>query len=540
MLVAAKARMPTVCKSEVHESEAPVDVLPAGTVIDARYRITGLLGSGAVGHVYRAEEMTTRRSVALKMLRGDAAHHRELRDRLEREAFATAYAAHPNCVRIEELGTSGDGRLYLVMEHLEGISLAGLIGREQRLPIGRALRIAAHVLRGLSHAHGAGVLHRDLKPDNVFLARVNGDEDFAKILDFGLAKLVGEAGSGQPQLTAAGIVMGTPTYMPPEIITGQLDARSDLYSVSVMLFEMIAGRPPFFARSLQDVIKKHVKAPVPRFADVAPDVGVPAAVEAVIRRGLAKQPDARFATAAAYLGAVETLLSDPSVRAETNADTLMFIAPPTEAPPAPAQTPEPAAITVEPAVAPPPPALPPLPRARAAHAGEAGPMPAPGGLARLRASKRLIAAAIAGSLLLLGLILAVTSDSDEGAAMAGGNALIPTAPAGSQQAVIAAWDRAGLDPGGFGPVDGSRLGGDCTSGAIRGVEVTLCEFDDDTSAHKAKSRARKLIGSAKGKAIAHGSLLLAVADRMRADSAAETMAVIAAVFEKTPTHARNN
>jgi serine/threonine protein kinase len=197
------------------------------------------------------------------------------------------------------------------MELLEGEPLSEVLMRERRLDVQRALHIAAHVLRGLAHAHGQGVVHRDVKPENVFLVKKAEDPDFAKLLDFGLAKLIGDAQAGQENLTRAGFAIGTPTYMAPEWFTmepgSEIDGRADLYSLSVALFEMIAGSPPFSSERKGEVLRMHVTKPVPRLREIAPSVDVPREVEELIRRGLAKEPGKRIASATDYLQAVEAV-----------------------------------------------------------------------------------------------------------------------------------------------------------------------------------------------------------------------------------------
>ncbi|HZJ72368.1 MAG TPA: serine/threonine-protein kinase, partial [Planctomycetota bacterium] len=178
-----------------------------GTVIDKRYQITGLLGRGGMGSVYRAEHVRLKRQVALKLLHPEFGRIAELAKRFEREAFATGRIDHPNIVTVSDFGELEDGTLYLVMELLDGRSLADVLERERKLSPRRSLHITRHVLRGLGHAHKAGVVHRDIKPENVLLVEHAGDADFAKLLDFGIAKLIGEAADHDAgdKLTQAGV-----------------------------------------------------------------------------------------------------------------------------------------------------------------------------------------------------------------------------------------------------------------------------------------------------------------------------------------------
>ncbi len=279
-----------------------------GIVIDKRYRITGVLGRGGMGSVYRAEHVHLKRLVALKLLHGALGKVPEIRARFEREAFAAGRIAHPNCITASDFGELDDGSLYMVMELADGESLGNLIDREGRMPPLRALRIIRHVLCGLSHAHGYGVVHRDIKPDNIIVGPRDGDPDYARLLDFGIAKLLGqaEAEEGGERLTQAGVTFGTPVYMSPEQAFGSaIDPRSDLYSLTVVLYELLTGRPPFVAADHIAVLSMHASKRVPPLASRVTEGRFPPALEALIQRGLAKSPEKRFADAAAYIAAID-------------------------------------------------------------------------------------------------------------------------------------------------------------------------------------------------------------------------------------------
>jgi hypothetical protein len=284
-----------------------------GDILDSRYRITGLLGTGGMGSVFRAEHVTIRRPVAIKVLHPDFAEDPDYAKRFEREAFVTGRTDHPNCVTVSDFGPLAGGGFYLVMELVDGILLADLLDEVERLPQRRALHIIRHLLRGLGHAHANGIVHRDVKPANVILLKQDSDPDFAKILDFGIAKLVDTAAASDPannQLTRVGTTVGTPTYVAPEqAVGGVVDARSDLYSVSIMLYEMIAGRPPFQDDDTVRVLAKHLSAPVPPIAELAPGVAVSPAVEEMIRKGLSKERAQRWPSAAAYIEAIDDLFA---------------------------------------------------------------------------------------------------------------------------------------------------------------------------------------------------------------------------------------
>lgn len=279
-----------------------------GRVLDGRYRVVERLGAGGMGTVYRGEHVAISRPVAIKVLNPVLASSEDVVARFEREARAAGALSHPNCVPVTDFGRLEEGLLYLVMELVDGRSLESLLEDEGRLPVKRALRIARQVLRGLGHAHAAAIVHRDIKPDNVMLAR-REDEDggeYARVVDFGIAQLTGD---DSERLTQVGMAVGTPSYLSPEqAFGGVVDHRSDLYSTTVLLFRMLAGRAPFRGETPLAVLTAHASAPIPRVADVAPDVVVTAEVEALLQRGLAKQPEERFRDAAEYVAAIDECL----------------------------------------------------------------------------------------------------------------------------------------------------------------------------------------------------------------------------------------
>lgn len=294
-----------------------------GKLLDDRYRIVELLGRGGMGTVYRAEHIGISKSLAIKLFSPRASRAHADRQRFEREAFASARVEHPNCVAVSDFGTLEDGTLFMAMELLRGIPLSEFMQREGPVAIGRALHITKHILRGLSAAHASGIIHRDLKPQNVILVDRLGDKDFAKVLDFGLAKLMGSAllDEGGGKLTEAGVTFGTPRYMAPEQATSKsLDHRADLYAASIILYELIAGRAPFTGGNAVRLVLMHTSQPVPPISEVAPGIIVPAPVEELILQGLAKNPEERMATAAEYVDAIDALdipVESPQDTAET-------------------------------------------------------------------------------------------------------------------------------------------------------------------------------------------------------------------------------
>jgi serine/threonine-protein kinase len=290
-------------------SPSPDDsgVVALGSVLDGRYRVDAVLGTGGMGRVYRGEHTGIGRPVAIKVLHASLGRNREAAARFQREALASGRLDHPNIVGVSDFGVLDDGCLYLVMEALEGEPVGKRLEREKRIPWPEALEIVRGVLAGLRHAHDRGVVHRDIKPDNIFLARKDG-EQIVKILDFGIAKLY--AGTGDdPATTRAGLTVGTPAYLSPEqAIGGESKPASDLYSTSVVLFEMLTGRAPYEDTDPLAMLTAHVSREPPWFAEVAPDLQLPPGLEEVVRHGLAKVQAERIGSAIEYQARLDDVL----------------------------------------------------------------------------------------------------------------------------------------------------------------------------------------------------------------------------------------
>ncbi len=273
------------------------------------YRIVKKLGEGGMGAVYLAEHALLGRRAAVKVLQPALSANQDIVQRFFNEARAATAIADPGIVQIFDFGYHTDGSAYIVMEFLEGEALDARLKRFGRLAPEDALRILRQVAASLHAAHGRGIVHRDLKPENIFLVpdrEVAGGER-AKILDFGIAKLTNDAGSKVKTQTAA--IMGTPVYMSPEQCrgAGYVDHRSDLYSLGCVLYHLLVGRPPFDGEGVGEIIAAHLREPAPVPSALAP--GVPPAVDALVARCLAKQPEARFATAAELAETCAALLS---------------------------------------------------------------------------------------------------------------------------------------------------------------------------------------------------------------------------------------
>ena len=263
------------------------------------YRITGKLGSGGMGAVYLAKHTLIGREAAIKVLLPELCGDESIVARFFNEARTTTAIKHPGIVEIYDFGYARDGSAYLVMERLEGEPLGARLKRVRKIPVDQALSIARQMTGALMAAHRIGVVHRDLKPDNVYIVadpEVAGGER-AKILDFGIAKLRDKGDSFSAFQTQEGTVMGAPTYMAPEQVAGaeRVDHRADQYSVGCILFEMICGRPPFEGRAYGEVMAKQVREPPPRPSSIDPSV--PAEIDALILKMLEKRPEGRFTDA---------------------------------------------------------------------------------------------------------------------------------------------------------------------------------------------------------------------------------------------------
>ncbi|MEQ9649564.1 MAG: serine/threonine-protein kinase [Sandaracinaceae bacterium] len=279
-----------------------------GTELDGRYRLLEAIGEGAMGRVYRAERMDGTGQVAVKVLNEDCTREPDLRERFEREARALFGLTHPNILDVQDYGVIGGQQPYLVMEMLEGQSLDELVD-ERTLDPAVALDLGRQVLAGLAYAHGLGVLHRDLKTENVFVVQTPDGRYYAKLLDFGLVKFVDDERWGEGRkLTVAGSVMGSPAYMSPEQGTGgQMDARSDVYSAGVVLYELLTGNWPFVADSRVEMLKAHLLEPVPALAAGREGLVARPELDALLRTSMAKEMGERFADAGQMLAALDAI-----------------------------------------------------------------------------------------------------------------------------------------------------------------------------------------------------------------------------------------
>lgn len=281
-----------------------------GRVLRGQYRLESKLGQGGMGVVYRGLQLQINRPVAVKLLLPGPPGEQSMREqRFRREAEATAALREQHTVRVFDFGVTERSEPFLVMELLDGFDLEHLLNRVGRLKPSLALLFARQVLLGLAEAHARGITHRDLKPSNVFLAKRHTGQFFVKVLDFGIACF--DAGYPAAKLTHSGALIGTPTYMPPELLEGKpSDGRGDLYSLGVLLFEMLTGRPPFDQETVVAVLQAHLSTLPPRLRAVVSTLESPASLQSLLDRLLAKRPEERFPDCAAALRALDAVRAE--------------------------------------------------------------------------------------------------------------------------------------------------------------------------------------------------------------------------------------
>jgi tRNA A-37 threonylcarbamoyl transferase component Bud32 len=290
-----------LAKTEFAKTQALSDSISEGTEIAGRYRVLSLIGEGGMGAVYRAQHLQLRKVFALKVLQAKSVDRPDIAARFEREAIAAGRIEHPNVVPATDFGRLPDGSFFLVLEFVNGRSLRSELKAGAMRP-SRALGIMRGVVAGVRAAHEKGIVHRDLKPENIMLVDRDGNRDFVKLLDFGVARLDSAQDRG-PQLTEAGAMLGTPQYMSPEQILGRaIDARTDLYSLGTVFFELLTGRCPF-SGNFATVLEQHVTLAPP---ELPPALAAeePRLAE-ILRILLSKEPEKRFQTAKEVAAAIE-------------------------------------------------------------------------------------------------------------------------------------------------------------------------------------------------------------------------------------------
>ena len=315
-------------KSEVDSPSAEEDAQRAaqqaliGQVLGGRYTITKLLGEGGMGAVFVGEQKLggTIRKVAIKTLHPHLSHDPKILARFERECGTIAELQHPNTIQVYDFGKTDNGLLYIAMEFVEGRSVAEILEKDGPMDPPRVLKILEQVCGSLEEAHGRGIVHRDLKPDNIVLCERAGQKDWVEVLDFGIAKRSSEEDKNEQKLTQQGMVLGTPPYMSPEQFTGKpIDARSDIYSLGVMTYEMLTGRLPFTGNTAWEWATQHMTMQPQPFEAQPLGARVPPDMRHAVTKSLAKLPEDRFANVREFIDAFSGRkpVADPNMHRST-------------------------------------------------------------------------------------------------------------------------------------------------------------------------------------------------------------------------------
>src|SRR4051812_32702484 len=275
---------------------APVEDPFINHTLPGGYVILDLVGIGGMGRVYRAEQRMLGRTVAVKVIHPHLLGDESAAARFIAEARAASRLNHPHSVGVIDFGKTDDGQLYLVMEFLRGRDLARVAYEEGPLPLRRIIDVLRQALAALAEAHHLGIVHRDLKPENIVLEPLRSGGDFVKVVDFGLAKMI--EGPRLTAITTPGIICGTPDYMAPEQGRGAaIDARTDLYAVGVILFQLLTGRLPFEADTPTQVVLMHLSIPAPDPRQVVPERNIPESLAQLVAKSLTKEPEDRWKSA---------------------------------------------------------------------------------------------------------------------------------------------------------------------------------------------------------------------------------------------------
>ncbi len=279
-------------------------------IIRNKYEIVARIGIGGMGVVYRGRHLTFNEVCAIKILNDSTAEDKTFLQRFQTEAVVTRKLRHPNAVRVDDFDYTDDGRPFIVMELVEGKNVGEVLQAEGPFHVHRAMRIASEVARALGAAHKLGFVHRDIKPGNIVLTQDDQGREMAKVLDFGIAKLRQAAGDATSGMTMTGMVVGTPLYMSPEQFMGkkageEIDGRTDLYSLGVVLYQMVTAKLPFEGETLYSLMMQHIQGTVRPPDEVAPELHIPASLSRVILKAIDKDRGARFQDADEFISALE-------------------------------------------------------------------------------------------------------------------------------------------------------------------------------------------------------------------------------------------
>ena len=366
-----------------------------GMIIRNKYEILARIGIGGMGAVYKGRHLTFNEFCAIKVVNDSIAGDANFLQRFQTEAVVTRKLRHPNAVRVDDFDYTDDGRPFIVMELVEGRNVGEILQAEGPLRVPRAVRIATQVARALGAAHKLGFVHRDIKPGNIILTMDEQGQETAKVLDFGIAKLRQAAGDAQTGMTMTGMVVGTPLYMSPEQFMGkkageEIDGRTDLYSLGVVLYQMVTARLPFEGDTLYSIMMQHMQGSVRPPDELVPELNIPSALSRMILKSIDKSRDLRFQNAEEFIAALEQVAGDDapsSARVDVPVAGVSNVATPSrnsqiaQATPPPIQLPQvsiptpssasvilqPQGVTPTPSGASAPSTQPPLPKSAAQH-----------------------------------------------------------------------------------------------------------------------------------------------------------------------------
>jgi eukaryotic-like serine/threonine-protein kinase len=314
-----------VCPADQARLQSSDEFQP-GMIIRSKYEILSRIGIGGMGAVYKGRHITFNELCAIKVVNDSIAGDKNFLQRFQTEAVVTRKLRHPNAVRVDDFDYTDDGRPFIVMELVEGRNVAEILQSEGPLRVPRAVRIATEVARALGAAHKLGFVHRDIKPGNIVLTTSDQGQETAKVLDFGIAKLRQAAGDTQSgvSMTMTGMVVGTPLYMSPEQFMGkkagdEIDGRTDLYSLGVVLYQMVTARVPFEGDTLYSIMMQHIQGNVQAPDEIAPELNIPPALSQAILKAMDKSRELRFQTADELIAALEQVPLDSATNARAEA-----------------------------------------------------------------------------------------------------------------------------------------------------------------------------------------------------------------------------
>jgi len=309
-----------VCPSDQTGLQSAHELQP-GMIIRNKYEILGRIGIGGMGVVYRGRHLTFNEVCAIKIVNDAIAGDANFLQRFQTEAVVTRKLRHPNAVRVDDFDYTDDGRPFIVMELVEGKNISEILHEEGPLRAPRAVRIATQAARALGVAHKLGIVHRDIKPGNIILTRDEQGQETAKVLDFGIAKLLETAGDVKPGMTMTGMMVGTPLYMSPEQFMGKkagedIDGRTDIYSLGVVLYQMVTARLPFEGDTIYSLMMQHMEGNARPPHELVPELNIPESLSRVILKAIDKSRDKRFQTAEEFIAALDQAENDQGTNSQ--------------------------------------------------------------------------------------------------------------------------------------------------------------------------------------------------------------------------------